>query len=123
MARALYSDATLLLLDDILAAVDAKTLSDLVANIFADPGAVLEHRTCILVTNAPQVGRYAKSVSVMRSGELFPSSVDELPGVEILEQSLPQDEKAELIPEKDGQPNSGNDLHEAEVKKLGGICT
>ena len=50
LARAIYSSAKYVLLDDVLSAVDSHTAQHLVANCLR--GEIMRHRTCVLVTHA-----------------------------------------------------------------------
>jgi ABC-type Mn2+/Zn2+ transport system ATPase subunit len=52
IARALYTDADLVLLDDVFSAVDRETEAHVFGALFDQPGGMLIGKTCILVTNA-----------------------------------------------------------------------
>ena len=53
LARALYSSAKVVLLDDVLSAVDSHTAQWLYKEVLT--GALMRHRTCILVTHAVEL--------------------------------------------------------------------
>lgn len=66
LARAIYSQAQVILLDDVLAAVDANTQSHLVDAILALSST--GQRTVVLVTHVQTVARQAKMVVLLEVG-------------------------------------------------------
>lgn len=69
LARALYSRARLVLLDDVLSAVDASTARHLAEHALAGP--LLESRTLVLVShNVQLVGRLVDQVVLLKAGRV-----------------------------------------------------
>lgn len=68
LARALYSKAPLLLLDDILAALDAKTAAGVWKHCFCSD--LLTGRTTVLVTNIPWISEQADFAISLENGQV-----------------------------------------------------
>ncbi|KAM0563669.1 hypothetical protein ACHAPJ_001396 [Fusarium lateritium] len=68
LARALYSKAPLLLLDDVFAALDAKTAAGVWKHCFCTD--LLSGRTTVLVTNLPWVAEQADLSIVLEKGQI-----------------------------------------------------
>ncbi|KAJ4270436.1 hypothetical protein NW762_002118 [Fusarium torreyae] len=68
LARALYSKAPLLLLDDIFAALDAKTAAGVWKHCFCTD--LLSGRTTVLVTNLPWIAEQADFSIVLEKGQI-----------------------------------------------------
>ncbi|KAI1819716.1 ABC transporter [Xylaria intraflava] len=68
LARALYSKAPLILLDDVFSALDAKTSATLWKEAFC--GDLLRGRTVVLVTQLPWIAPQADLVVVMENGQI-----------------------------------------------------
>ncbi|KAH6958804.1 P-loop containing nucleoside triphosphate hydrolase protein [Fusarium avenaceum] len=68
LARALYSKAPLLLLDDIFAALDAKTAAGVWKHCFCTD--LLSGRTIVLVTNLPWISEQADLSVVLEKGQI-----------------------------------------------------
>ncbi|KAI0159623.1 multidrug resistance-associated protein [Xylariaceae sp. FL1272] len=68
LARALYSKASVILLDDIFSALDAKTSASLWKEAFC--GDLLKGRTVVLVTQVPWIGPQADLTIVMENGSI-----------------------------------------------------
>ncbi|KAK8028893.1 hypothetical protein PG991_005949 [Apiospora marii] len=66
LARALYSKAPVLLLDDIFSALDAKTAASVWADCFC--GEMLQGRTIVLVTQVPWIAPQADLAVIMENG-------------------------------------------------------
>ena len=67
IARALYSDANVYLLDDPLSCVDAEVGSHIFEN---DVGNALRDRLCLLVTHQPYYMKHANHIIVMNEGSI-----------------------------------------------------
>ncbi|KAF9770799.1 hypothetical protein IL306_011587 [Fusarium sp. DS 682] len=68
LARALYSKAPLLLLDDIFAALDAKTAAGVWKHCFCSD--LLSGRTTVLVTNVPWIAEQADLSVILEKGQI-----------------------------------------------------
>ena len=68
LARALYSKAPLLLLDDIFSALDAKTAADVWKRCFCSD--MLKDRTIVLVTQVPWISEQGDLSIVMEKGQM-----------------------------------------------------
>ena len=68
LARALYSDAQFLLLDDVLSAVDASVGAHIFNHALRGP--LAEGRTIVLATHALQYARHADTLVVMAAGRV-----------------------------------------------------
>lgn len=68
LARAIYSQAQVILLDDVLAAVDANTQSHLVDAILALSST--DQKTVVLVTHVQEVARKATMVVLLEAGRI-----------------------------------------------------
>lgn len=69
LARAMYSHARHLLLDDCLSAVDSHTAQHIVQNAFLGP--IMHGRTCVLVThNVSLVSSYAEYIVLLSNGRV-----------------------------------------------------
>ncbi|KAK8051250.1 ATP-dependent bile acid permease, partial [Apiospora rasikravindrae] len=68
LARALYSKAPVLLLDDIFSALDAKTAASVWADCFC--GEMLKGRTIVLVTQVPWIAPQADLAVIMENGTI-----------------------------------------------------
>ncbi|KAH6659572.1 ATP-binding cassette transporter abc1 [Truncatella angustata] len=77
LARALYSKAPVLLLDDIFSALDAKTASTVWADCFC--GDMLKDRTIVLVTQLPWIAPQADLSITLENGTV--KDIHENPGV------------------------------------------
>jgi ABC-type multidrug transport system fused ATPase/permease subunit len=77
LARALYSKAPVLLLDDIFSALDAKTASTVWEDCFC--GDMLKGRTVVLVTQVPWIGPQSDLSVVLENGTI--KDVQKNPGV------------------------------------------
>ena len=66
LARALYSKAPVLLLDDIFSALDAKTAASVWEDCFC--GDMLKDRTIVLVTQLPWIGQQADMIITLENG-------------------------------------------------------
>lgn len=67
LARTLYSDGDIMILDDPLSALDASLSSHILQNCFKG---TLQHKTIILVTHSQPVIQYADWLLVMNSGKV-----------------------------------------------------
>lgn len=115
LARALYSKAPLLLLDDIFAALDAKTAAGVWKHCFCTD--LLSGRTTVLVTNLPWISEQADLSVVLEKGQI--ESAEPQIGVIrkpiAIAQVLGGDDDASEEPDtitQDTQP-SGDDLNNA----------
>ncbi|GAA6043182.1 hypothetical protein JCM8097_008715 [Rhodosporidiobolus ruineniae] len=92
LARAIYSPAKYVLLDDVLSAVDSHTAQHLVERCLSGP--LMRHRTCVLVTHAVDlVLPYASYVVTMEHGNVVSAGKPEsLSQSRILELEKEQDE-------------------------------
>jgi len=68
LARALYSKAPVLLLDDIFSALDAKTAASVWGECFC--GDMLKDRTIVLVTQLPWIAHMADSITTLENGSV-----------------------------------------------------
>ncbi|KAF5018518.1 hypothetical protein F66182_9497 [Fusarium sp. NRRL 66182] len=124
LARALYSKAPLLLLDDIFAALDAKTAAGVWKHCFCTD--LLSGRTTVLVTNLPWIAEQADLSIVLEKGQI--ESAEPQIGVvrrpiaiaQVLGGDADEDEAAdEILSEIQPNGDSWNDTHKvAEEKDL-----
>ncbi|KAF8312074.1 P-loop containing nucleoside triphosphate hydrolase protein [Clavulina sp. PMI_390] len=78
LARAVYADAPLLLLDDVLSALDAETEKHVFGSLFA-PGGLLEGKTVVLATHNIHYLPIAHRIFALQGGRLLhQGSYDEL---------------------------------------------
>jgi ABC-type bacteriocin/lantibiotic exporter with double-glycine peptidase domain len=115
LARALYSKAPLLLLDDIFAALDAKTAAGVWKHCFCTD--LLSGRTTVLVTNLPWIAEQADLSVVLEKGqiELAEPQIGVIRKPIAIAQVLGGDDDASEEPHaitQDTQPN-GDDLNNA----------
>ncbi|SPJ82596.1 related to ATP-binding cassette (ABC) transporter [Fusarium torulosum] len=115
LARALYSKAPLLLLDDIFAALDAKTAAGVWKHCFCTD--LLSGRTTVLVTNLPWISEQADLSVVLDKGqiELAEPQIGVIRKPIAIAQVLGGDDDASEEPNaitQDTQPN-GDDLNDA----------
>ncbi|KAH8681571.1 ATP-binding cassette transporter abc1 [Xylariales sp. PMI_506] len=78
LARALYSKAPVLLLDDIFSALDAKTAASVWEDCFC--GEMLKGRTIVLVTQLPWISPQADLSIALENGSI--TNLTRIPGVE-----------------------------------------
>lgn len=69
LARAVYFDADIAIMDDVLAAVDAHVSAHLIKNCITDPD-ILGKKTRILVTHHLEVAPYADMIVVVENGRI-----------------------------------------------------
>ncbi|KAJ4481119.1 P-loop containing nucleoside triphosphate hydrolase protein [Lentinula aciculospora] len=97
LARAVYSSASILLLDDVLAALDVHTSKWVVEKCLA--GNLLKDRTVIIVThNVRLVEPLASSVITMKDGQVYETRTCSPVLSEDLHESLRQDAVEEHVP-------------------------
>ncbi|VDO72939.1 unnamed protein product [Haemonchus placei] len=70
LARALYSHADIILLDDPLSAVDSHVGRHIFENVISSSTGILAHKTRILVTHGLHYLKYCDKVIVMKAGEI-----------------------------------------------------
>ncbi|GAA5828043.1 hypothetical protein JCM11251_005706 [Rhodosporidiobolus azoricus] len=94
LARAIYSPAKYVLLDDVLSAVDSHTAQHLVERCLS--GSLMRHRTCILVTHAVDLCLpYASFVVTLEHGAVVSAGApDSLTQSRLVELEREQDEYA-----------------------------
>ncbi|OAQ99803.1 hypothetical protein LLEC1_00714 [Akanthomyces lecanii] len=85
LARTLFSDASLLLLDDIFSALDTKTSLELWNGVFCSD--ILQNRTVILVTQHAWIAHEANATVVMDNGRV--QSVTKKPGHVRMPKAMP----------------------------------
>lgn len=67
LARAVYSRADVIFLDDVLSAVDAHVCKKIIKNVLA-PGGLLSSKTVVLATNAVSVLEFAHEIVMLKEG-------------------------------------------------------
>ena len=67
LARALYSNKDVYLLDDIISAVDVHVGTSIIKECILD---YLKGRTVVLVTHAIAFAKYADEIIIMKKGEI-----------------------------------------------------
>ncbi|KAK5969866.1 Multidrug resistance-associated protein 1 [Trichostrongylus colubriformis] len=70
LARALYSHADIILLDDPLSAVDSHVGKHIFENVISSTTGILSHKTRILVTHGLHYLKYCDKVIVLKGGEI-----------------------------------------------------
>ncbi|KAF9897973.1 hypothetical protein BX616_004682, partial [Lobosporangium transversale] len=110
LARAIYSRARHVLLDDCLSAVDAHTAEHIHAKCLTGP--IMTNRTCILVTHHVRLCiATAKHVVLMNNGEIsVQGSVQQLREQGLLSLVLEEDEDDQATDTSDSDTVNGNDL-------------
>jgi len=126
LARAVYFDADIILLDDILSAVDSHVSADLLANCILDPD-VLGKKTRVLVTHHLEVTPHADVIIVVENGKIAQQgSYDGLrsqPGIfqtMLNDFGQEQHEEAEVEDVTDAEPKE-KELHKITSKKKEGV--
>ncbi|GAA5893134.1 hypothetical protein JCM6882_003894 [Rhodosporidiobolus microsporus] len=103
LARAIYSPAKYVLLDDVLSAVDSHTAEHLVAQCLT--GSLMRHRTCILVTHAVDLclPRASFVVTLEHGSVVSAGAPDSLSHSRLVELEREQDEYAAKHPPAEGE--------------------
>lgn len=70
LARAIYSNADIYLLDDPLSSVDSQVRKNLLENVLSNDG-ILKAKTRILITNDFSTLNFVDQVLVMHNGEII----------------------------------------------------
>lgn len=129
LARALYSKAPLLLLDDVFSALDAKTAAGVWKHCFC--GDLLSGRTTVLVTNVPWISEQGDFSISLENGLVVvaepnigvvrkPITIAEVLGGDVEETSSVEEPENEIQPNGDGL----NDITKvAEEKPSGDIVS
>ena len=120
MARALYSDADIYLLDDPLSSVDAQVGSHIFENYICN---ALRDRLCIFVTHQPCYMKQAGHIIVMNEGSIaYQGSHGEIVnmenGVSGLEKLLEDEENFQSSANKDLPNREKHELHSCEETSL-----
>ena len=106
LARALYSKAPLLLLDDIFSALDAKTAASIWKHCFC--GDLLKNRTVVLVTQVPWISNQGDLSITLEKGQI--KTLEQNIGVArqpiVVADVLGGDDEDEVIPEPELQATS-----------------
>ncbi|KAL4917030.1 ABC transporter type 1, transmembrane domain-containing protein [Aspergillus aurantiobrunneus] len=117
LARAIYSRARHLLLDDCLSAVDSHTAKHIFRQALSGP--LMMNRTCILVThNIALTAPYADFIVAIENGKVSFKGRPEEPGAskalgEELAKSRPGSRASSTPPRSRRPSNSANDAHES----------
>ena len=113
MARAVYSDADIYLLDDPLSALDAHVGRDMFDNVLG-PNGLLKSKTRILVTHATQYLKDADKIIVMDGGGqiIASGSLQDL-------RNLHSERIDQIIPHKNGSNGNLNDQKNTEQNEIG----
>ncbi|CAD6588427.1 MAG: hypothetical protein CYPHOPRED_004384 [Cyphobasidiales sp. Tagirdzhanova-0007] len=120
LARAVYSRASYLFLDDVLSAVDAHTAAHLFEKCLCGP--LLQQRTVILVSHHVQLcAPGAKHVLHLDNGMAsFSGSAEEYMKTSLYSKEQAEEETAEEKPETPGRkPNNNNPQYAAQAKPNG----
>jgi ABC-type multidrug transport system fused ATPase/permease subunit len=123
LARALYCNAPLLLLDDIFAALDAKTAAGVWKYCFCSD--LLKGRTTVLVTNVPWIAAQADLAIILDKGEI--KSVEPNIGVVRTPITIAQvlggnaDEAASTEEQQEGDTETGEDPQQAKADPLNDV--
>ncbi|BGP12105.1 Transporter of the ATP-binding cassette (ABC) [Rhodosporidiobolus nylandii] len=107
LARAIYSPAKYVLLDDVLSAVDSHTAQHLVERCLS--GRLMKHRTCVLVTHAVDLCLpYASYVVALEDGAVVSAGPPQsLTHSRLIELEKEQDEHAASHQPNDHDPAAG----------------
>ncbi|KAF4449487.1 hypothetical protein F53441_7257 [Fusarium austroafricanum] len=127
LARVLYSKAPLLLLDDIFAALDAKTAAGVWKHCFCTD--LLSGRTTVLVTNLPWIAEQADLSVVLEKGQIEltepqigvvrkPITIAQVLGGDVEECDASADTAHGIQPDDDASNNTNKILEEKDLKDV-----